>query len=69
MKKRIDLLLVEKYHVESRAKAQAMIMAGQVFVAGKKVKKSGEFFLSDSNVSIVNLHPQWVSRGDRKSVV
>ena len=68
MKKRIDLLLVEKYHVESRAKAQAMIMAGQVFVAGKKVKKSGEFFLSDSNVSIVNLHPQWVSRGALKLI-
>ena len=68
MKKRIDLLLVEKYHVESRAKAQAMIMAGQVFVAGKKVKKSGEFFLFDSNVSIVNLHPQWVSRGALKLI-
>ena len=40
MKKRIDLLLVEKNHVETRAKAQAMIMAGQVFLAGKKVKKS-----------------------------
>ena len=68
MKKRIDLLLVEKYQVESRAKAQAMIMAGQVFVAGKKIIKSGEFFGSDSNISIVNLHPQWVSRGSLKLI-
>ena len=68
MKKRIDLLLVEKYHVESRTKAQAMIMAGQVFVVGKKVKKSGEIIESDSSISIVNLHPQWVSRGALKLI-
>ena len=68
MKKRIDLLLVEKYQVESRAKAQAMIMAGQVFVAGKKIIKSCEFFWSDSNISIVNLHPQLVSRWSLKLI-
>ena len=44
MKKRIDLLLVEKYHVETIAKAQAMIMAGQVFVVGKKVKNLAKTF-------------------------
>ena len=68
MKKRIDLLLVEKNHVETRAKAQAMIMAGQVFVAGKKVKKSSEVFVSNSSISIVSLHPQWVSRGALKLI-
>ena len=68
MKKRIDLLLVEKNHVETRAKAQAMIMAGQVFVAGKKVKKCGEVFVSNSSISIVSLHPRWVSRGALKLI-
>ena len=63
MKKRIDLLLVEKNLVESRSKAQAMIMAGQVFVAGKKVEKSGEIVESASIISITKLHPEWVSRG------
>ena len=68
MKKRIDLLLVEKNHVETRTKAQAMIMAGQVFVAGKKVKKSGEVFVSNSSISIMSLHPRWVSRGALKLI-
>ena len=68
MKKRIDLLLVEKNHVETRTKAQAMIMAGQVFVAGKKVKKSGEVFVSNSSISIISLHPRWVSRGALKLI-
>ena len=68
MKKRIDLLLVEKNHIESRAKAQAMIMAGQVFVEGKKVKKSGEIFEITSSISIVNLHQEWVSRGALKLI-
>ena len=68
MKKRIDLLLVEKNHVETRAKAQAMIMAGQVFVAGKKVKKSSEVFVSNASISIVSLHPRWVSRGALKLI-
>ena len=68
MKKRIDLLLVEKNQVETRAKAQAMIMAGQVFVAGKKVKKSSEVFVSNASISIVSLHPRWVSRGALKLI-
>ena len=42
MKKRVDVLLVEKKLVETRAKAQAKIMAGQVSANGKIIKKSGE---------------------------
>ena len=68
MKKRIDLLLVEKNHAETRTKAQAMIMAGQVFVAGKKIKKSGEIIESNSSISIADLHSQWVSRGAFKLI-
>ena len=66
MKKRIDLLLLERKIVKTRSKAQAMVMAGQVFVNKKKVIKNGETFEHDSNISITNLHPFWVSRGSLK---
>ena len=68
MKKRVDLLLVEKKFAESRSKAQAMIMAGQVFIEDKKVIKSGETFKSNSKISIVKIHSQWVSRGAYKLI-
>ena len=66
MKKRIDLLLVGKNFAESRTKAQAMIMAGQISINGKKVMKSGEVYEEDVNIIITSLHPQWVSRGALK---
>jgi len=68
MKKRIDLLLVEKKLAETRSKAQAMIMAGQVFIEDKKVIKSGELFKSNTQISILGLHSQWVSRGAYKLI-
>ena len=63
MKKRADLLLVEKNIVKTRSKAQAMIMAGQVKIDKKIVIKSGETFFSNSKIEVSSLHPQWVSRG------
>ena len=66
MKKRADLLLVEKKIAETRTKAQAMIMAGQIFINGKKVLKSGEIYDSNINITYKNLHSQWVSRGALK---
>ena len=66
MKKRADLLLFEKKIAETRTKAQAMIMAGQIFINGKKVLKSGELHRIDVNIVCKSLHPQWVSRGALK---
>ncbi len=63
IKKRIDQLLVEKQLVETRTKAKAMIMAGQIFVGEKQIQKSGEMFKEDVIISIKNLQPEWVSRG------
>ena len=66
MKKRIDLILIEKKVVKTRAKAKAIIMAGQIFVNGNKVLKSGELHDLDSKVKVKDLNPQWVSRGSLK---
>jgi len=62
-KKRIDQLLVEKKLIETRTKAQAMIMAGQIFVDKKQINKSGELFNKNIKINIKNLQPDWVSRG------
>ena len=66
MKKRVDLLLVDKKITDSRTKAQAMIMAGQISINGKKVLKSGELCETNAVIVKANLHPQWVSRGALK---
>ena len=50
MKKRADLLLFEKKIAETRTKAQAMIMAGQIFINGKKVIKNGELYRIDVDI-------------------
>ena len=68
MKKRADLLLLEKKVVDTRSKAQAMIMAGQVFFNEKKVLKSGELYNENIKIVINNLHPDWVSRGAFKLI-
>lgn len=63
MKKRIDLILVEQEIAETRSKAQAMIMAGQIYIKNHKVFKSSETYEPDIEIIFKNLHPQWVSRG------
>lgn len=64
-RRRIDTLLVEKGLVESRARAQALIMAGQVTVEGKTGLKPGT--LVDENAVItIAAPPPFVSRGGIK---
>src|SRR5687767_4859334 len=62
---RLDVLLVERGLAESRAKAQAMIMAGQVRVAGQVTLKPGTAISADS-VLTVDWGPRFVSRGGEK---
>lgn len=64
-KVRLDVLLVERGLAESRAKAQAMIMAGQVRVAGQVALKPSTTFPADSPLS-VDAGPRYVSRGGEK---
>jgi 23S rRNA (cytidine1920-2'-O)/16S rRNA (cytidine1409-2'-O)-methyltransferase len=63
---RLDSLLVERKLVESRARAQATILAGNVYVAGARVDKAGVLVPSDASIELrVPVHP-YVSRGGAK---
>ncbi len=64
-KRRIDSLLVEKGLVESRAKAQALIMAGEVVVNGQAVTKSGTLVVEGATITLAE-PPPFVSRGGLK---
>ena len=66
LKIRLDQLLVNKKLVDTKTKAQSMIMAGQVLVNDKIVTKSGSTFLEECKINIKKLHPDWVSRGALK---
>ncbi len=62
---RLDQYLVEKGHVLSREKAQALIMAGLVYVDGKPITKPGTKIKEGQSVEVREL-PKYVSRGGYK---
>lgn len=64
-KVRLDVLLVERGLAESRAKAQALIMAGQVRVSGQVTLKPATTVPADSPLT-VDPGPRFVSRGGEK---
>ena len=64
-KQRIDQLLVERKLVDSREKAQAMILAGSVLVNGQREDKAGHSIAIDSRVELIEA-PKYVSRGGLK---
>ena len=65
MKTRLDRLLVERGLAESREKAQALIMAGEVTVNGQKAAKPGQPVSDDCAVEVL-ARPPYVSRGGFK---
>lgn len=65
MKKRADLLLVERGIAETRQKAHALLLAGQVLVGEQKVTKAGQMVDADSNIRILGQLP-FVSRAGAK---
>ena len=65
-KTRLDVLLTERGLAESRQKAQAVIMAGHVFVAGQRVDKPGTAVLSDAPIEVRGHTLPYVSRGGLK---
>jgi 23S rRNA (cytidine1920-2'-O)/16S rRNA (cytidine1409-2'-O)-methyltransferase len=64
-KERADLLLVERGLAPSRAKAQALILAGRVFVGERRVEKSGDTLDRKSEL-LVRQTDRFVSRGGDK---
>jgi len=65
-KKRLDQLLVERGMVESRTRAQALIMAGKVLVGGKPIDKAGQTVAEDAEIILKGRDHPWVSRGGIK---
>jgi 23S rRNA (cytidine1920-2'-O)/16S rRNA (cytidine1409-2'-O)-methyltransferase len=66
-KKRLDVLLTEQMYAETRSKAQAIIMAGLVYVNGQKADKAGMSF--DADTAVIEVRGQacpYVSRGGLK---
>ncbi len=65
-KMRVDQLLVERGLVESRARAQALILAGLVFAGERKLAKAGEMLAADALLEVRGRDHPWVSRGGVK---
>ena len=64
-KERLDRLLVQRGLVESRERAQALILAGKVYVAGARVDKPGKRVPVDATITVQEQLP-YVSRGGYK---
>ncbi|MEO6153239.1 MAG: TlyA family RNA methyltransferase [Croceibacterium sp.] len=65
-KKRIDQLLVERGLAESRSRAQALVMAGLVFVREMRVDKPGQQVADDAAIEVRGRDHPWVGRGGVK---
>jgi 23S rRNA (cytidine1920-2'-O)/16S rRNA (cytidine1409-2'-O)-methyltransferase len=65
-RRRADQLLVERGLVESRTRAQAVIMAGLVFSGERRIAKPGDMLAADIALDLRGQDHPWVSRGGLK---
>jgi 23S rRNA (cytidine1920-2'-O)/16S rRNA (cytidine1409-2'-O)-methyltransferase len=65
-RKRLDVLLVERGMAESRHKAQAMILAGEVEVDRKRAEKAGALLPESSHIEVHSRLQRYASRGGLK---
>ena len=65
-KERLDVLLVNRGYFDSRAKAQAVIMSGDVYVDGQKADKAGASYDTEANIEVRGSVCPYVSRGGLK---
>jgi len=65
-RQRADLMLVERGLAESRARAQALILAGKVFSGEKRIAKAGDLLAEDAPLELRGQDHPWVSRGGVK---
>ena len=66
MKERLDVLLVKRNLADSREKAKAIIMSGNVFVEGQREDKAGTTFPEEVNIEVRGHVLPYVSRGGLK---
>ena len=66
IKKRLDVLLTEQGYADTRSKAQAIIMAGQVYVDGQKADKPGISYEETVSIEVRGDVCPYVSRGGLK---
>jgi len=66
MKERLDVLLVNRNLAESREKAKAIIMSGNVFVDGQREDKAGSTFAGEVTIEVKGNPLKYVSRGGLK---
>lgn len=66
MKERLDVLLVNRNLAESREKAKAIIMSGNVFVEGQREDKAGSTFPETVSIEVKENPLKYVSRGGLK---
>ncbi len=66
VKKRLDVLLTEAGYADSRSKAQAIIMSGQVYVNGQKADKPGVSYEETVELEVRGAVCPYVSRGGLK---
>jgi 23S rRNA (cytidine1920-2'-O)/16S rRNA (cytidine1409-2'-O)-methyltransferase len=66
IRKRLDVLLVERNLATSRQKAQAMILAGEIEVDGKKAEKAGVTVAESAHIEVHSRLQKYVSRGGFK---
>ncbi len=66
IKKRLDVLLVEQGYADSRTKAQAIIMSGNVYVDGQKADKPGVSYAENIQLEVRGAACPYVSRGGLK---
>ena len=65
-RQRADLMLVTRGLAESRARAQALIMAGLVYSGTARIAKAGDLIADDKELSVKGQEHPWVSRGGVK---
>ena len=66
VKKRLDVLLTERGHADTRTKAQAIIMSGLVYVDGQKADKPGVSYEETVDIEVRSGSCPYVSRGGLK---
>ncbi len=64
-RRRLDQMLVERGLADSRAKAQALVLAGQVLIDGQKAAKPGHTVPEEARIEVL-APPRYVSRGGLK---